>query len=73
MRPVAIFEEMLRGHPDLSPGIHRTLERCMGYAVAAISLPVRHRGGDAQAGPPARGAEGHDPPAAPARTYPLTF
>ncbi|GEM_PF-2659972 len=27
LRPVAIFEEMLRRHPDLSPGIRRTLER----------------------------------------------
>lgn len=27
VRPVAIFEEMLRHHPDLGTGIHRTLER----------------------------------------------
>ncbi|TVP76927.1 MAG: IS21 family transposase [Thioalkalivibrio sp.] len=27
LRPVAIFEELLRRHPDLSPGIRRTLER----------------------------------------------
>lgn len=27
LRPVAIFEEMLRRHPALSPGIRRTLER----------------------------------------------
>ena len=27
IRPVAIYEEMLRCHPDLSPGIRRTLER----------------------------------------------
>lgn len=27
LRPVAIFEEMRRRHPDLSPGIRRTLER----------------------------------------------
>ena len=27
LRPVAIFEEMLRRHPELSPGIRRTLER----------------------------------------------
>nr|WP_167093288.1 IS21 family transposase [Parvibaculum indicum] len=27
LRPVAIYEEMLRRHPDLQPGIRRTLER----------------------------------------------
>lgn len=27
LRPVAIFEELLRRHPDLGPGIRRTLER----------------------------------------------
>lgn len=27
LRPVAIFEEMLRRHPDLSSGVRRTLER----------------------------------------------
>jgi hypothetical protein len=27
LRPFAVFEEMLRRHPDLSPGIRRTLER----------------------------------------------
>ncbi len=27
VRPVAIFEEMLRRHPELKPGIRRTLER----------------------------------------------
>jgi hypothetical protein len=27
LRPVAVFEEMLRRHPDLSPNIRRTLER----------------------------------------------
>ncbi len=27
LRPVAVFEEMLRRHPDLAPGIRRTLER----------------------------------------------
>ncbi|WP_254368329.1 IS21 family transposase [Paracoccus sp. Z118] len=27
LRPVAIFDEMLRRHPELSPGIRRTLER----------------------------------------------
>lgn len=27
LRPVAIFEEMLRRHPELPPGIRRTLER----------------------------------------------
>ena len=27
LRSVAIFEELLRRHPDLSPGIRRTLER----------------------------------------------
>lgn len=27
IRPVAIYEEMLRRHPELSPGIRRTLER----------------------------------------------
>jgi hypothetical protein len=27
LRPVAIYDEMLRRHPDLSPGIRRTLER----------------------------------------------
>ncbi len=27
VRPVAIFEEMLRRHPELGPGIRRTLER----------------------------------------------
>jgi len=27
LRAVAIFEEMLRRHPDLSPGIRRTMER----------------------------------------------
>lgn len=27
LRPVAIFEELLRRHPELSPGIRRTLER----------------------------------------------
>ncbi len=25
--PVAVFEELLRRHPDLGPGIRRTLER----------------------------------------------
>lgn len=27
LRPVAIFDEMLRCHPGLSPGVRRTLER----------------------------------------------
>ena len=27
IRPVAIYEEVLRRHPELSPGIRRTLER----------------------------------------------
>ncbi len=27
LRPVAIYDEMLRRHPDLSPGIRRTLDR----------------------------------------------
>jgi len=27
LRPIAIFEELLRRHPDLGPGIRRTLER----------------------------------------------
>jgi hypothetical protein len=27
LRPVALFEEMLRRHPDLDPGVRRTLER----------------------------------------------
>jgi len=27
LRPVAILEELLRRHPDLGPGIRRTLER----------------------------------------------
>ena len=27
LRPVAIFEEMLRRYPELTPGIRRTLER----------------------------------------------
>lgn len=27
LRPVAVFEEMMRRHPELSPGIRRTLER----------------------------------------------
>ncbi|WP_185968647.1 IS21 family transposase [Paracoccus sp. M683] len=27
IRPVAVYEEMLRRHPELSPGIRRTLER----------------------------------------------
>ncbi|MGY4601540.1 hypothetical protein ACVWXL_009286 [Bradyrhizobium sp. GM22.5] len=27
LRPVAVFEEMLRRHPDLGSGIRRTLER----------------------------------------------
>lgn len=27
LRPVAVWEELLRRHPDLSPGIRRTLER----------------------------------------------
>jgi len=27
LRPVAVFEEMLRRHPDLDPGVRRTLER----------------------------------------------
>lgn len=27
LRPVAVFEEMLRRHPELSPGVRRTLER----------------------------------------------
>lgn len=27
LRPVAIFDEMLRRHPELSPGVRRTLER----------------------------------------------
>lgn len=27
LRPVAIFEELLRRHPDLGPGVRRTLER----------------------------------------------
>lgn len=29
LRPVAVFEEMLRCHPDLGSGIRRTLERRM--------------------------------------------
>lgn len=29
IRPVAVFNELLRGHPDLSPSIRRTLERRM--------------------------------------------
>jgi hypothetical protein len=27
LRPVALFEEIIRRHPDLGPGIRRTLER----------------------------------------------
>jgi hypothetical protein len=27
LRPVAVYEELLRRHPDLGPGIRRTLER----------------------------------------------
>lgn len=27
LRPIAVFEEMLRRHPDLAPGVRRTLER----------------------------------------------
>lgn len=27
LRPIAVFEEMVRRHPDLEPGIRRTLER----------------------------------------------
>jgi hypothetical protein len=27
LRPVAVFEELLRRHPELSPGVRRTLER----------------------------------------------
>ena len=27
LRPIAVFEEMLRRHPDLLPGVRRTLER----------------------------------------------
>lgn len=27
LRPVAVFEEILRRHPEMSPGIRRTLER----------------------------------------------
>ena len=27
LRPVAVYEEMLRRHPELSPGVRRTLER----------------------------------------------
>jgi hypothetical protein len=27
LRPVTVFEEMLRRHPDLAPGVRRTLER----------------------------------------------
>ena len=27
LRPIAVFEEMLRRHQDLAPGIRRTLER----------------------------------------------
>ena len=30
LRPVAIFEEMLRRHPDLGAGVRRTLERRIG-------------------------------------------
>jgi hypothetical protein len=29
LRPAAIFEEMLLRHPELRPGIRRTLERCI--------------------------------------------
>ena len=27
LRPVALYEEMMRRHPELSPGVRRTLER----------------------------------------------
>ncbi len=27
LRPVAVFEELMRAHPELSPGVRRTLER----------------------------------------------
>ena len=27
LRPVAIYEEILRRHPDMSPGVRRTMER----------------------------------------------
>jgi hypothetical protein len=31
LRPVAVFEEMLRRHCDLAPGVRRTLERRIGH------------------------------------------
>ena len=31
LRPVAVFEEMLRRHCDLAPGVRRTLERRVGH------------------------------------------
>lgn len=27
LRPVAVFEELMRRHPELDPGVRRTLER----------------------------------------------
>ena len=27
LRPIALYEEMMRRHPDLDPGVRRTLER----------------------------------------------
>ena len=36
LRPVAIFEEMLRRHPDLGAGVRRTLERRNFWAWRAI-------------------------------------
>ncbi len=42
LRPVAIFEEMLRRHPDLGAGIRRTLER----RISGLARGPRGRAGD---------------------------
>ena len=34
LRPVTVFEEMLRRHPDLAPNIRRTLERRVHHGQA---------------------------------------
>lgn len=58
LRPVAIYDELLRRHPDLQSGIRRTLER----RIRALAChPWRRAGGYLPVGPRtgADGAFGH--------------
>ena len=41
LRPVAIFEEILRRHPELSPGVRRTLERRITLRKVFYTVPSR--------------------------------